>query len=293
MAALVAVQVAFGGMAVAGKLVLPHVPPLALSMCRLAAAAAVLTLVERVVVRSRRPPARDLALFAFLALLGVALNQGLFLTGLARSTATNAVLLIATIPAFTVLVAVLLRQETTTPARVAGLALSFGGVALLVAGTGLDLGPDALLGNLLIVANSLSYSFYLVLSRPALARHDPLTVVSWVFVFGLAEMSLVATPQLLTVDWTSLPWEAWTGFVYVLLAATVFTYGVNNWVLRHLPASRVASFVYLQPVVGAAAAWWLLDEGLGWREAGAAALILLGVALANRELPSRRAGRPF
>lgn len=287
--ALVVVQVAFGGMSVAGKLVLPHVPPLVIALCRLGVAAVVLLAIERVVVRSARPPLRDLAAFAGLALLGVVLNQGLFLTGLAHTSATNAVLLIATIPAFTLLVAVMLRQERTTPTRLAGLALSFGGVALLVGRDGLDL-TGGTLGNLLIVLNSLSYSVYLVLSRPLLARYDPLTVISWVFVLGFAEMALVATPQSASVSWGALPSEAWLGFAYVILAATVLSYGLNNWVLRHLPASRVASFVYLQPVVGAAAAAAVLGESLDLWSAAAAALILGGVALANLAWGSRRVG---
>lgn len=290
--ALVVVQVAFGGMSVAGKLVLPFVPPLVIALCRLGVAAALLFALERALVRAPLPPRRDLAALAGLALLGVVLNQGLFLTGLSYTSATNAVLLIATIPAFTLLVAVLLRQESTTPTRLAGLALSFGGVALLVGRDGLDL-TGGTLGNVLILLNSLSYSAYLVLSRPILARHDPLTVIAWVFILGFCEMVLVAGPQALAVGWGALPTEAWAGFAYVILAATVLSYGLNTWVLRHVAASRVASFVYLQPLVGAAAAAIILGETFDLWSGAAALLILGGVALANLAWRSRRAGAPF
>lgn len=291
--ALVVVQVAFGGLAVAGKFVLPHMPPLALALLRLGVATVVLFALERYAVRAPLPSRRDLVAFAGLALLGVTLNQGLFLVGLTMTTATNAVLLIATIPAFTLLVAVLMRHETTTTLKAAGLVVSFSGVALLVAGSGFDLGPTHLLGNVLIVLNSLSYSTYLVLSRPALARHDPLTVISWVFLFGFLEMMVVGAPALLDIRWSSFDGASWTALAYTLLVATVLSYGLNNWVLRHAPASRVASFVYLQPLVGTLLAWLLLDETLGWRTLVSGALILGGVALANRQHPSRRAGRPF
>lgn len=290
--ALVAVQVLFGGMAVAGKLVLPFVPPLALALCRLGAAAAVLFALERVLVRSPMPPAKDLGRFAFFALLGVVLNQGLFLTGLQHSTATNAVLLVATIPAFTLLVAVVLGRERTTWPKAAGLALSFAGILVLVLGS-LDLGLDTLVGNVLIVLNALSYSAYLVLSKPHLGRYDPLTLIAWVFLFGFAEMALVAAPQLLQADWAAVDAPGWASFAYILVGATILTYGLNNWVLRHTSASHVANFVYLQPVVGALAAWLILDEPLTWRIAAAGALIFAGVALATREFSSRRAGKPF
>jgi drug/metabolite transporter (DMT)-like permease len=289
-ASLVAVQVLFGGLAVASKAVLPHVGPLALALCRLVVATLVLFALERAVVRSKLPPWRDLALFAGFALLGVVLNQGLFLAGVARTSATHAILLIATIPAFTLLVAVALRQERTTPLKVAGLVVSFGGVAFLVLGT--QGGESSLVGDLLVAANSLSYSTYLVVSRPALKRYDPLTLIAWVFLLGAVEMALVATPQLLAADWGALDTGAWLAFGYILLGATVASYGLNTWVLRYASASRVASFVYLQPLVGVLLAVVIRGEPFTARVAFAGLLILAGVFVANRAAPSRRASVP-
>ena len=292
LAALVAVQVLFGGLAVAGKLVLPVVPPLALALLRLGTAAAILMALERALVRSPMPSRRDLVAFAGFALLGVVLNQGLFLVGLQSTTATNAVLLVATIPAFTLLVAVVLGHEKAEAWKVGGLAVSFAGVLLLVVGSGLDLGLHTLVGNLLIVANALSYSLYLVLSRPALSRHDPLTLLAWVFVFGFFEMALVAVPSFTAVDWSAFTPAAWWALVYTLLGATVLTYGLNTWVLRHVSASRVASFVYLQPVFGALFAWLVLDERITVKVLLAGLLILAGVAVANRTRPVKRMPTP-
>lgn len=290
-ATLVLVQVFFGGLAVAGKLVLPHMPPLALALCRVLAGAVVLMALERATVRSALPPPRDLARFALFALLGVALNQGLYLTGLRLTTASDAILLIATIPAFTLLVAVALRQETAEWAKVAGLVVSFGGVAVLVVGSGA--GSGALLGDALVLLNSLSYSTYLVISRPTLKRYDPLTLIAWVFVFGAIEMALVATPQLARADWGGFDARAWWGFAYALVCGTVLAYGLNNWALHRASASRVASFVYLQPLVGVLGAAWLLGESLSWRVAASGALILAGVWLANSGVSiGRRAGNP-
>lgn len=287
-AALVVVQALFGGLAVAAKFVLPFVPPLALALLRLGAATVLLFALERAFVRAPRPPARDLAAFALFALLGVVLNQGLFLVGLERTSATNAVLLVATIPAFTLLVAVLLGHEKASAWKVAGLAVSFAGVALLVVGGGLELGLHTLVGDVLVVLNALSYSIYLVVSRPALARHDPMTLIAWVFLFGTLEMALVAVPGFLAIDWAGFTAVSWTALAYTLLGATVVTYGLNSWALRHVPASRVAGFVYLQPLFGALLAWLLLGETLTWRTLAAGLLILAGVAVAQRARPPRR-----
>jgi len=291
--ALLAVQVAFGGLGVAAKLVFPHVTPLALALARLLAGAAVLITLERVFVRAARPPWRDLAAFAFFALLGVVLNIGLYLKGLERTTATNAILLIATIPAFTLSIALALRREKVDTWQVLGLAMSFFGIIALVAQKGASFGVGTIAGDLMVLANSLCYSFYLVLSKPYLSRYDSTTLVAWVFAFGVVEMSIVALPELLATDWGALDGVAWSGFAYVLLLGTVFTYGLNAWVLRHTSASHVANFIYLQPLVGVAAAGLILGEPLRWQIVIAGAVILAGVMLATRGFRSRRADKPF
>lgn len=291
--ALITVQVAFGGLGVAAKLVFPHLTPLALALARLLAGALVLVALERLMVRSGRPPWRDLAAFALFALLGVVINIGLYLEGLERTTATNAILLIATIPAFTLLIAVLMRREKADKVQVAGLALSFAGVAGLVFAKGGDFGLATIAGDLMVVANSFSYSLYLVLSKPYLERYDSTTLVAWVFALGVLEMSLFALPDLVTADWAAFDTRAWLGFVYVLLLGTVLTYGLNAWALRHTSASHVANFVYLQPVVGVAAAALILGEPLTAPILVAGVVILAGVTLATRGFRSRRADKPF
>lgn len=279
-------------MGVAAKLVFPHLSPFALALARLLAAAVVLVALERILVRAPRPPWRDLGMFALFALLGTVLNIGLYLEGLSRTTATNAILIIATIPAFTLLIALLLRRERAGAVQVAGLLLSFAGVAGLVYVKGASFALERILGDLMVLANSLCYSIYLVLSKPYLARYDSTTLIAWVFAFGALEMSLVAVPDLLAADWGSLGSVGWAGFAYVLLFGTVLTYSLNAWALRHASASHVANFVYLQPVVGVVAAYLILDEPLSWQILAAGLVILAGVMLATRGFRSRRAGNP-
>jgi drug/metabolite transporter (DMT)-like permease len=289
-ASLVAVQVLFGALAVASKIVLPDVPPLALALCRLLAATVVLFALERTIVRSPFPGWREAGRFALFALLGVVLNQGLFLLGTSMTSATHAVLLIATIPAFTLLVAVVLGHERMRAFAIAGLAVSFAGVAFLVLGT--QGGEASILGDALVALNSLSYSTYLVLSRPSLKRHDPLTLIAWVFLLGTIEMLPFALPQALHAQWSALGTREWIAFAYILLGATVGAYGLNTWVLRYASAPRVASFVYLQPLVGVLLAVALRGEAVTWRVGVAGLLILAGVFVANQVRPSNRAAAP-
>jgi drug/metabolite transporter (DMT)-like permease len=233
-------------------------------------------------------PPRDLAALAGLAALGIAANQLLFIAGLARTSATMAVVLGTTIPVFTAGLAIALRREPARAAAVAGVAVGFAGALVTVGGAR---GADAdLLGGALIVLNSLAYALYLVLGRPVVQRHDPLVVITWVVTFGAvmvvpfgAADAIAAAPHLSTTAWAAIGW--------IVLAATVGTYTLNAWALARAPATLVATYIYVQPPVGALLAAILLGERPEWTTAAGALLIAGGIWIVSytaRSASSRR-----
>lgn len=281
--ALVLVQVSFASLLVAGEYVLDQgLPPLALAALRVLFASLLLALIMFATeIESVR--GRDLAALAGLALLGVVLNQFFFLEGLARTTAINASVLIATIPVFTLCVAILLRHEYFDAKRAAGILIAFAGTLILLRVESFTLSDDVVLGNLLIVLNCLVYSFYLVLARSLLARYRSSTVVAWTFLLGAALLVPAGVPDLTatpTVVFT--PWVAAT-LVWIILVPSVLAYSLNNYALKRLHASTVGSFVFLQPVIGVLLSLALLpDESLSLRTALGGLVILAGVLLVSR-----------
>lgn len=132
---LVLVQLLFASLAIIGKIVLRDFPPVSLVFFRVAGAALVLLTVNllwnRLWVRDRR----DLVTLGMLGLLGVVLNQSLFLLGLSHTTAINATILVTTIPIFTVLYSVLTGREPPS-------ALKFAGIGVAACGAIYLIGPD-------------------------------------------------------------------------------------------------------------------------------------------------------
>jgi len=287
--ALVAVQLMFASLGVVAKEALRELKPFALIAFRTPMAALIFLLAWLIGWRERVAP-RDLgALFAY-ALTGVVLNQLLFIAGLERTTATNAVVIGATIPVFTVGVALLLRREQATPAKLLGLAVAFGGALSIV---GIDqigrFDPRRMTGNLLVVANSLSFSVYLVISRRLLEKYRTMTVVTWTFVFGAlgvfpfgAHDLVAAAPQLST--------GTWVRALYIVLFPTVGTYFLNAFALKRAPSSLVAVYIYLQPVVGAILAAWRLGERPSAGTYLGGTLIACGIWFVNAD--ARRATEP-
>lgn len=192
-AALVAVQLCFGLFPIFGKLAFVSFAPFAVAAWRMLFAAGVLLGIA-LLVHGRRlwPGRRDLARLALASVLGVTANQVLYLSGLARSTAVNAGLVMCLIPVFTFAIAALARQERFEPLRALGVALALAGAAAWFFGERPELVRAHALGNLLMVLNTLCYAGYLVLSRPLAGRHPPLVVMAWVYLFAAPAAPLLA-----------------------------------------------------------------------------------------------------
>lgn len=275
LAALLFVQLFFGTLPIAVKFALRELTSPALALVRVAGAAVLFVVLHRTLVRERVRGRRDYALLAAYAVFGVILNQLLYITALTLTTATAAQTVVAAGPAITLLIAILARKETATPLKWIGIGVAATGAVLLV-GAGARSG--SVLGNLLAVLNVASYSIYLVISRGLLRRYQPLTVITWVFVFGAVGM----------VPWglAALAREAgqlhaltWAVVAYIVVLPTVGAYWLNVFALTRVESSLVSVFGYLQPIITAIVAIPLLHERLSPRLIPAAALIFGGVAV--------------
>lgn len=286
--ALVLVQIFFATLPIAVKFALRELSSPALALLRVSGAAALFWIIHRATVRETVRGARDYALLAAYSLFGVILNQLLYITALSLTTATAAQTLVTAGPAMTLLIAILLGRETGTPAKWLGIALAGSGALVLV---GVGLHEGSALGNLLALANVACYSIYLVISRGLLRRYDALTVITWVFTFGVVGMLPWGLGALLR-EAGGLSATTWMLMLYIIVVPSVGAYYLNTWALGRAESSLVSTFVYLQPPITAALAVPLLREHVSWRMLPAVVLIFAGVAVAIRAGRSRPPGEP-
>jgi drug/metabolite transporter (DMT)-like permease len=285
---LVFVQVCFGTLPIAVKIALLELSSGAVAFLRVGVAALLFLVLQRTILRERILGVADYARLAVYAVFGVILNQLLYITALTMTTATVAQTLITTGPAMTLLVAIVLGKERASAGKWTGILLAGAGALYLV---GMDFGNGSALGNLMVVLNVAAFSIYLVISRDILHRYDPLTVITWVFLFGAvglapwgmaaaaSEVGTVGTRTLLALGW-------------IVLVPTVASYYLNVWALKRVEASVVAVYVYLQPVVTAALAVPILGERLTPRLLVAVVLIFTGVGITAHAGWRARRGRP-
>lgn len=285
-AALLAVQVIFGGFHVVAKLVLGDLDPFSLVALRVGLATPILVLLAWRVDRVM-PRLADLPHLALLGFLGVFANQLLFISGLELTTATNASILMPSIPVFAVAVGAALGIERVGRYRTLGILLSAAGALVMVNPFGFSLADGTLLGNGMILANCLCFATFLVVQRPILRRLPWRTVIAGAFVFGAAGVLAVAWPRLAATDLAALPDAAWWGLGYIVLFPTVVTYSLNTWAIRRSSPSLPAAYTTFQPVATATLAAVVLGERPGWLDAAGFVLIVAGLLIVSKRTERR------
>ena len=226
-------------------------------------------------------PSRPRALLLY-SLLGASINQLCFLAGLARSTATNASLMVVAVPVLTLAFALALRRERASLTGLLGIALGLAGALLLIVPRGgLEIARRAAVGNALLLLSGASYALYLVLTRSILARLDAMRVVSWTFLLAALTVFPLGLPTLGALHVSRISGIGWASVAYVVIGGTAVPYLLNNWALARVQSSIVAVYVLLQPVVAATLGRVFLHEQFGPHTAVAAALVVAGVFLSD------------
>jgi drug/metabolite transporter (DMT)-like permease len=278
-AALLVVQVAFASQAVEGKIAMgPRVAggegisPFAVAMVRMLGATVFFQAFTRATGTLKKTTVRDHFVLAGLSILGIALNQTLFLVGLRMTSPMNAALLSVTIPVFTAVMAVGLGQERASVRLGVGLVTSIVGVVSLTGIHRVDLGA------LVVVANCVAYSAYIVLSRETIRRLGSLTVVTWIFTWGAILFAPIGMRDLAlgAPEWTP---RGWMFLAYIVALPTIVAYLCNAWALERSNATLVSIYIYVQPVLAGLLAWGQLGQTPSERLLVASALIAVGVGV--------------
>ncbi|HYO99681.1 MAG TPA: DMT family transporter [Pyrinomonadaceae bacterium] len=286
-AALVAVQLIFGTWPVVGKIALRSLPSTGLVTFRIVGATIAFLLIRRVTGHVPVKSRSDYWRLALYSLLGVVLNQFLFVKGLELSTVINSALLGTTIPIFTLLVSVLLGYESGSWRVAVGLFLAACGVVYLINPAQANFSRETNIGNLILLFNSLAYGAYIAISQDMIKRYGALTVITWIFIFGSFATLPIGGYHLSKLSWSAVPTSAWLAMLYIILVPTVAAYYLNAWALGRVAPSIVAIYIYLQPLIAFAVAPLILGEQLNSRTWLAAALIFGGVATVTLRSSSR------
>jgi drug/metabolite transporter (DMT)-like permease len=244
---------------------------------------ATLALVGWAWVSEGRPAIRreDWLRVILVGLTAVGVYQVFFTVGLQYTTASNSSLMLATIPAWTAVLAAISGEERIVPLQVMGLLLSFIGVALTIGGggDGFTVGRDSLLGDgLTLVAAALSGASA-VLSRRLLSRYSALRMMAISMLCGSLFLLAVSWPEMAAQQWALVSWRTWLALAFSALPAAALAYVIWFKSIGEIGASKTVIYNNLIPPAAILIALTTLGETFTPLQALGAVVILIGVAL--------------
>ncbi len=194
--------------------------------------------------------------------------------------AGTAVMLIQVSPVLVALLAAVFLHESFTLYLGLGLALAFGGVALIATASDAS-GDRSLVGVALCLLSAVVYSISLVLQKPLVARLQAVHV-TWLACTVGAVVCLPFVGQLVddtrSASAADIWWVVFLGIFPTAIAFTTFAYA-----LRHMSASSLGVTTYLVPPITIVMGWLFLSETPPGIAYIGGVLALVGVAVARRK----------
>lgn len=189
-----------------------------------------------------------------------------------------AALIIASVPLWVVLFRTVFGDRAGR-GTLAGVAVGFAGVALLVAPSG-GRGEVALLPLLIIVLASLSWAGGSYFSKRLPLPDDPFTSTAWQMILGGALLTVAGllTGEAAAVEPGAFSTASILALGYLVVAGSLLAFTAYTWLLQHAPISKVATYAYVNPVIAIFLGWVLLSEEVTMTIAAGAAVIVASVA---------------
>ena len=247
----------------------------------------------------RRRESVSILRHAWLKLLGLGLfsvvgyNYFLYV-GQSEIKPGAAALLTTLAPIFTLLLAIPLLKERVPIRRTLGILIAFAGLYIVVVWGRVGLGRVTGISHadirfaLITALAPLSWSIYTIIGKDLVKRYSPVTITYLSLVIGTLPLLSASGPHFVTTL-LSMGWTYWIALVYLALFCTIIGFWIWITGLKVLPATSVASFIYLNPPFAAFFGWMLFGEEITAMFLVGSTVVLAGLYLAQR--PEREVNR--
>ena len=235
----------------------------------------------------RQVSGRDLLRMALLGQIAFSLYFWLQYTGVQNTNAgISSILVVGLIPGVTAFVAQFIGEEYVSLTRFGALLLGFVGVAIIILQKPIHVALESgfLFGALCLVGNAFAFAIYSNVSKRWMRDISPFVMTGGTMVSGTISLLLFSLLDPANNRWgdvARLDATQWVALLFLALVCSVIAYFVYNFALTRIAASRVAVYVYFEPVIAVLLGVNLLGESLSWQTMCGAAAIGLSVVIVN------------
>ncbi|HSG29799.1 MAG TPA: DMT family transporter [Candidatus Krumholzibacterium sp.] len=189
-------------------------------------------------------------------------------------------------PLMTLVLAIMILKEKVPGRRIAGIGIALIGLYLVIrygkVGMGVVTGTtDAGVKYALIAALApLSWSFYTIIGKDLVRSSPPFLLTGISTAAGTIPFLFLLDPGFIAKV-GAMQLSHWVALGHLTLLCTMFGFWMWNFALRHLPATSVSSFVYLNPPLAALFGFLFFGEEVTVYFLAGSAVVLLGLYLSQ------------
>jgi len=193
-------------------------------------------------------------------------------------------LIIATIPIFTVIFAIIFLKEKMTKKIAIGVPLSLSGVVIisLTGSSGNLFEVTYLSAAFAVLISAFVGAGYTIAGKKLLQRYSALSLTVYAFLFGSLGLLPFISTSLIT-ETTALSWTGWGAVLFLALFPTVIGYILWYVALEIKTASEISVFLYFIPVLSTIISYFLFQDPITWLFILGGALVIGGLLIVNMQ----------
>jgi drug/metabolite transporter (DMT)-like permease len=270
---------------VATKAALAELSPIALIFTRFALGVILLSVMVALRKSPLLPPRDALGPLALMGFFAVFVHQMLQAYALRLTTAVHTGWLIGLIPIWSGMISLALGKERFGWMKTLGLSGGFVGALLVISHGKFDnelLQLPSTRGDLLILASTVNWALVSNLGHPTLKKLGSTRSTAATMLLGWLMLAPLFVIQHGWREWSGLSVGGWTAVLFLGIGCSGLGYLFWYGALEKIEVSKVAAFLYVEPLVTLAAAMALLHESATLSTVVGGLIVLASVFIIQR-----------
>ena len=218
------------------------------------------------------------------SMIGFFTCQITFLVGIPYITPLDCSVMTAMAPIYTMIVAAIVIKEPITLQKAGGVAISFAGIIYLIVSrvtTPGGVAESTPFGIFMLVLNCLSFSMYLGIFKPLIAKYSAVTFMKWIFLFSAVVSTPFSLKGLINVDWAGIPTIQYAELAYLIICATFISYFLIPVAQKRIRPTLISMYSYVQPIIAIAISIAIGMDTLTWQKTIATLLVFGGLVIVS------------
>lgn len=276
------VMILWGMSFLSTKVTVSVLSPMGLAITRFTIASVILLVLLKIREPGSKLAPKDIFRMAVSGVMGITVYFYFQNNGIKYTTAATASIIVATIPAFTVISDFIFFGNRLTLAKIIGVSLSFFGVYLIVRDSGhLSFSSEYLKGNLFMIGSACTWVIYSLVTRPLAGRYSKLAITTYQTVFGT--LGILPFAFIENNNWLLVNGKIFLNIVFLGVFCSALGYYIYVYSIDKLGVDVVSLFINFIPVVTVISSYFILGEKITPAQALGGTIIIFAVSLPDLE----------